>query len=637
MAEGYDGVKYLGNDKWSVVWQLDKAEKAIGAFAGKTETFYINEAIELYNIQKVINAGAQLELLDEAKINVLKESVKSYKGICAKFFSGITDENIAMVYGQLWFQYRDDFWELFDNLSVYKHISAETFISLIRNDQTSLKSVLKFRNTVNVYDPILADYIRGSNEAIDLIIMHFFGDEKEKLYFPKALAPDEYDNLFLKYTEWDGANANHLMLLFNAQYTKECPISDKMRLAAKRAYKKFWQNRKNSSINIDVGLGISFADIPQISKVEQRGKNQLITYDLKWLEENLDYPTILNNFIYVFEQADLSYRSNLPAFSFEMNAVESALTYYGKKMYRISFRFSNKHKIYNGQMKLYYRLLESRGIQLEDVFGWFFTEYLPAEFDVKGFVFNPPSKGISWLDKYKSMVSEMDAVVKQYNMYLEDGCIDRELFEMSSSPVRISELPSYLGDKYAYPASDVLLKEINALFSDQSLLSYTEKTKDNYRTLYKLLTSDENMAMSDFMPYQVDGLNWLIKRGSIYISDDGILCLDSERCFLLKDLYKYDVLCPRYCGTARKIVDDMKSAGELEYASTLFSRPEQEYFNFVMNKSEYVNGMDLRNKYLHGTYTTNVEMQQNDYIELLKIMVMLIIKMNEEFIIREKT
>ena len=53
--------------------------------------------------------------------------------------------------------------------------------------------------------------------------------------------------------------------------------------------------------------------------------------------------------------------------------------------------------------------------------------------------------------------------------------------------------------------------------------------------------------------------------------------------------------------------------------------------NFMLNKAEFSNGLDLRNRYIHDTCSLNEEMQQHDYLEILKIMALIIIKINEEF------
>ena len=53
----------------------------------------------------------------------------------------------------------------------------------------------------------------------------------------------------------------------------------------------------------------------------------------------------------------------------------------------------------------------------------------------------------------------------------------------------------------------------------------------------------------------------------------------------------------------------------------------------MLNKSKFSDGLDLRNKYIHSTYSTNETEQQTDYIQLLKLMVLIITKMNDEFCI----
>lgn len=79
----------------------------------------------------------------------------------------------------------------------------------------------------------------------------------------------------------------------------------------------------------------------------------------------------------------------------------------------------------------------------------------------------------------------------------------------------------------------------------------------------------------------------------------------------------------------------MINAGDIRIESTLFSVPEKNYLNFMLNKSQYSDGLDIHNKYAHSTYSINKDVQQKDYIELLKIMVLIVTKINEEFCLRE--
>ena len=66
------------------------------------------------------------------------------------------------------------------------------------------------------------------------------------------------------------------------------------------------------------------------------------------------------------------------------------------------------------------------------------------------------------------------------------------------------------------------------------------------------------------------------------------------------------------------------------YENTLFSKNEYDYLNFYLN-SKFSNGLELRNKYAHGTHSTDGSQHFNDYFKFLEILVLIIIKINEEF------
>ena len=63
----------------------------------------------------------------------------------------------------------------------------------------------------------------------------------------------------------------------------------------------------------------------------------------------------------------------------------------------------------------------------------------------------------------------------------------------------------------------------------------------------------------------------------------------------------------------------------------MLSRPESRYFDFYLNKTDFSDGLDLRNKYIHDTGSLDEKTQTHDYYTLLKLMIILIIKINEDF------
>ena len=66
----------------------------------------------------------------------------------------------------------------------------------------------------------------------------------------------------------------------------------------------------------------------------------------------------------------------------------------------------------------------------------------------------------------------------------------------------------------------------------------------------------------------------------------------------------------------------------------MFSKPEQDYYNYLFNKSEFDNGLDLRNRYIHGTQNVKEELNKDDYFIFLRMMPLIIIKINEEFCLK---
>lgn len=100
---------------------------------------------------------------------------------------------------------------------------------------------------------------------------------------------------------------------------------------------------------------------------------------------------------------------------------------------------------------------------------------------------------------------------------------------------------------------------------------------------------------------------------------------------ILKELYENDVICLHHvlCEDVRAEIEAMILSGKLRTESTLFSAPEAQYLNYMLNKKEFSNGLDLRNRYIHSSYPLD-DRQELDYIELLKIMVLIIIKINDD-------
>jgi hypothetical protein len=89
----------------------------------------------------------------------------------------------------------------------------------------------------------------------------------------------------------------------------------------------------------------------------------------------------------------------------------------------------------------------------------------------------------------------------------------------------------------------------------------------------------------------------------------------------------------------RSIIDELFDLEFVRYENTLFSIPEQEYFDYHLNQARFNNGLDLRNKYSHTQVISikNKDIHLYNYFQFLKLFTIMVIKINDEFILDDYT
>lgn len=213
-----------------------------------------------------------------------------------------------------------------------------------------------------------------------------------------------------------------------------------------------------------------------------------------------------------------------------------------------------------------------------------------------------PSNDSNYLEKCRTILPEIDSCLKQYNYYVEDNVIDSELLEISSTHLLFEDVKSILKNKYAYSANDEFDLISYYLFSDQCMLAYVEGLKEKYSSFYDLITN-ENVKKESIADYEYNSLKKLMDDGYIFIDDNGYIKFSNNiQILILKDIKENDVISYWKLNKNQRIeIDKLVKKGLLRFESTLFSNPEQDYLNYCLNKSEFINSLDLRNMYSHGT------------------------------------
>jgi len=646
LGKRFERVKFYSPNDFTCGHNLEKAEKVIKLFSPENEDCDVNHIMELYNIQLFFDNEGRLRKWNDNEYETLKNTVNLFGGTIARFFNKIDNNNVLCILNELGNDSKDinDFWFLFNKYKRYEIVLANIIGELL---DFHISFILKRKETVSAYGALIADYFISRPSCAEYLVNEFLAMKElahERFYFPKELDADKKSQVLQNYINCNTANPNYLKLIVTApmQDKNELPLNNQLRLSAKEKLNSYWEEKRKTSPSFGYGTEVVFSKKQEDASNSERLENRTLrmSYSVKWITENIDYPTLLNNFIYLFEYVDERFRSNFISKTSQLGIFERFLGMKGVREYPVGIYFNQMNMLHSLQMVGYCEQLEKVNIQIESIFKWFFEEYLKDEFQVEGFVFHAPSKGTTALERCKLLSIEIESVLKQFFILVTNRKIERDLLEISSTPLRVGDVPSFIAEKYIHPKNDICKKAIHFLFSDQAGLSYTEKTKEKSYQHFAELLYKEQMYEDDFYDYQKEEINWLVKNGCLFIDESSQVQLNTEKVGILLDLHNNEVgrLCyfasrPKEMSTLEK----MQADGEIEYSTSLFSLSEQRYLNFILNKAEFSNGLDLRNKYLHASHSLLEKDHESDYAQLLKIMVLTIIKINEEFCLREKS
>lgn len=635
-----DCIQHYSKKHTAHTYALNKAEDVLLKYDKDITYDDINVIIDFFNIQSYFDNKVYSPTWDSQTISKYISIVKSFKKSIGIFCSTINEDNFMDIYNQVDLYYRDDFWELIESNKVYKRITAQKFKDIITAIPFVLRTILKRGKLVLEFDKEISSVL-NSVEYTELILGYYLkprNNEEEKLFKPQSFTTDMLVDLLKKYISWEQASPNYLHLIATAKPSKEYPVSDRIRYSAHKKYVEFWSSNRDTSPNTTTGITVGVNALFYDDSVEEKqpavkSEDNIITYNFgtTWFNDNLDYPTLLNNLIYIFGFTDLQCRYNFLSNPSRLSILESVFSLQIENHYNTGIDYRIKSMSSDLFINHYSSFLHSKGIELESLFKWFFEDYLKNEFNVNDFSYISPSPNSSKYEKILVLVTQLESIIKQYRLYLEDGYIDRDFFEFSSTPYRISETPSAIPNKYIYVKDCRFRNALNALFSENAMYKTDRILTEKYDNLLSFV-NNENVSVTDFYEFYHGVIDSLLNIGFLFVDSNNFLKVDNDKAFLLTDLYTNGVLCKSYYhGNKERIIDDWISAHYLEMESSLFTRQEQEYIDYMLNIQKYHNGPELRNKYAHGTFPLDMGKQHTDYLSLLKLTVLIIIKINEEF------
>ena len=635
-------VFYTASDL-STTGHLQDAEPILRGFDTGKPHDEVNEVLEMYNIQLYFEAGCALRTWTDDDENTFKETVKTFKPFIVAYVNGLNDDNFTAEYEQVEEALKSSFWKVFAMYRAYERVSPEQIEYVLKKESGVIDMLLEHQVIVKAYDKVLGDYMRGNRDCIELLLSAFLlqlDNPDKKPYIPSSLTLKDRDELITAFVDSSTPNISLLRIIEQAKDSNDLQISAGNRLKAKRKAENQYGQMMEKAIRFPYSISIELQNSPKDWAVRlMTGVNNdyKLCYNERLLKE-YDDERLITMFADHYEYIDKTMQLTMP-FNYvtDMVLLEFLSGYHGKRDYPITSAFNFKQQMAVMQMSFHRQYLKGRGKRLEDLLVWFYEERLKNKYGYPSGKMRLAAEGVTVVEKIRTLIPEIEAVLKRYDLYANEGRVDEGLLDYYKG-VHFTETKSVLAKKYAYGVDgsrDVFLP-IRLLFQPGAVLDRLPDGFDGERNLFNTIRHCR-VKYDDYREWQRENLDYLIDQGLIGKDVNDVLKLVNEaRVAVLYDIH-HDRAISYW--THPKVVQDeidvMLGQGLLYTEDKLFSKPEQEYLNFLLNDKQFTNGPAIRNAYTHGD-TPNVaeEVHEAAYNYLLIVLVCVLLKIQSELMIR---
>ena len=375
----------------------------------------INRVIELYHTKLFFEKVTDIPDWSEEKYQRYKAKTLNLNTVVYERFKQITEENVVDTFNNCYVGYWDDFINFFYKFNIYKCISKNRICDVLKGLRWNTYNILQDKSFVEYFDEEITILLEEQQYGLQFVVSYYLEehDKKIQVYIPRHFTIEKRVKLIEDYLKSDDINPNFMKLILNAKYTKELPITPKMKKMADKRNNEFWENNK-SAIFHNYGFGVTFGPFENVKNIQIENSKWILEYDTGWVKDNTDYPTLLNNFIYLFEYIDSQARLTCVSSHGERHPLTEIFEVRGVGMYKKDVAFDMLESLSDIQMRGYVEQLIKLDINIEDIIKWFFETYLLQEFDIKDYTCNMPNPADSILSKCKTLASGIDGVLSKY-------------------------------------------------------------------------------------------------------------------------------------------------------------------------------------------------------------------------------
>ncbi len=595
----------------------------------------INDAIELH--QCSLTAGAYPKLFS-SEAELLNGGKKAAHSAACKYLTQqLESRSLQDIHAEVEIQYSDKLFELLFASGAYGKVSQEDMAATLKSYPRSVYCILQKPALAEKYKTPIREFLIANPSYGAEFLIGQFGSQtngSENLIPPKSLSNDEIDSIMLAYLQMDRPNLNYIRVLLHwpvgiskLKYTPSKEVMVEAERKEKQLNDELFERSSGIAHSIEISTSFEQKACKGLKITESGYK---VTYGAEWLSTYTDPGTILNIFVFLFDYIDSSGRLSIPAHQHENSTILDLVGLHALNEYKSSifFRFRNYTAIIT--MSLYRNFLAKLGIRIEDALQWVFDSYFPSELNVEGFALNLPTEGTSTLDKCKAIGPEVERLLLTFALYAEKHEVDPAYLPYMTFN-GFSTIPSLMTNKYVESGQE-FLNHASPLFSDQSLLAFSEKHREAPQQFFGMIVKDDVRA-EDFHEVCQPLLDRMAEDGTIVITEDGII-KPTREALILKEVWRNGAIeiC-KYCEEDKAVANRLVSKNWLRYSSMLFSTDEANYLSYMFNDAMFSNALGLRNKYDHGNrFIDDPESPQisSDYSALLMVLVCVILKINDD-------
>lgn len=633
-------VKFYGPRDLASGWLAEQAVTLIQEYSSGREILSLDDALELYNALLFEEHSIIPNSLNQRELEALAQSARDSRKQVASFFSSCDAASFEDLLNEIDFQYAEDLILLLERHSVAQKVGSQALFDALMNARMPLAVMLSDRQFVKRHDRRLRGALLTEARNGELLVrVRMVKDSDPSYFLPLSFDDKDSQKLLSDYIESASPHLNYVQAIAEAKDNEGFGLTPKIRLKAKKRYealtKELFADDKNTLTNdyYDCRIDPEQRE-PVLDRIDrdENGTAYARSFSEQYFLSATDPQRVLKNFAFVVGYLDGHGLLTMPSFKSQLGVLRRMFIS-GKDAYPTGNVFSYVDALTFQGTLFYSEFLRQNSVEVEDAVAWFFREHLVDQFGAVNFYYTASSPSSSFLERCRHIAAEMESLARQFTLHRDEGELDPELLRMTSAPRPWAEIPSLVDRKYLYRGSNRDCDQaIHLLFSDQSRLTYINKEL-RARSFVKLITENE-VPYDSIHHYQKESVDWLISEGLVVVDSGVMEFAQPWQVLVLSDINSREAAAYGHYGADESAAAlALAEKGWIVFSSTLLTSAEASYFNYFLNKSEFSDGPDLRNKYAHGTNADpgDVNAHRQSYVQLLRMLVSLVLKIGDDF------